>query len=226
MVEILEPSSAPLRTYDTDRNVVLESYTAAELKLYRTLSNRVEDFGKLSKFWPGLSNPNGTINSAYGHLIWKDKSCGNPEFELSCCDPGRSSQDSDRVCQVPDFFRTPWEWAKHALSSDQDTRQAVLKFHKREHLWVGNKDQVCTLHGIFAIRGNRLNFSVVMRSNDLYLGTAFDWPWFMSLQEQMLKELVPKYPKLALGGYVHHAHSLHIYERNLTSVRKMLGEST
>lgn len=204
---VLNPTSDPIKTKDTERNEKIKAYTESELALYRSMSNTAEDFAKISKFWRGIANPDGTTNSAYGWLIWKDKSCGNPEFE-------------------PGAMRTPWEWAVQALQQDRDTRQAVLKFHHRRSLWVGCKDQICTMHGMFTIRGGMLNLSMVMRSNDVVKGTVFDVPFFVSLQEMMLSQLRPTYPELKLGIYSHFAHSMHLYEKDLETAKRMLGDES
>lgn len=213
---ILNPINESIKTYDLERNKVIEEYTRKEVELYDSCSNKAEDFGRASKFWLNLANPDGTVNSAYGHLIWRKKSHGNPVFE----------NGGDRVRANAEPLpgdRTPWEWAKMSLIKDKDTRQAFLRFSLPEHQWVGNKDQTCTMHANFLIRDDKLNLSVVMRSNDLVLGLVYDMPWFVSLIDRMVDELKTHYPNLTKGTYTHTVHSLHIYERNEEMVRKMLG---
>ncbi len=173
------------------------------MEVYESRTRNVSDFSKLSKFWKSLANPDDTVNSAYGWLIFEDQSCGNTKFEGT--------------------MRTPWEWAVHSLKQDKDSRQAIVKFHKREFLWNGNKDQVCTMHAIFMIREDKLNMTVIMRSNDLFFGTVFDCPFFISLLKKMKSELNPDYKNLEIGYYRHFAHSFHIYERNMDEINKMLG---
>lgn len=214
---VMEPDSNPIITKDPERNRVITDYTAKEVELYNSCSNSTEDFGKASKFWLSLGNPDGTVNSAYGNLIWKRKSCGNL-FEKPSKEGGAESFDRGNI------MRTPWEWCKRSLINDKDTRQAILRFSLPEHQWIGNKDQVCTLHGNFLIRNDQLHFSVVMRSNDLTLGLVYDLPWFCSLMDKMIKELSSTYPNLTKGFYTHTVHSLHIYERDEQKILKMLGK--
>jgi thymidylate synthase len=211
------PTCEPIVTADPDRNKTIAEYTAKEMALYDSCSNSVEDFAKASKFWEKIANPDGTINSAYGHLIWDKKSQGNT-FESKEYDP-------DRGGYYPTNMRTPWEWAKQTLIADKDTRQAVMAFALPEHRWVGNKDQVCTLHGNWLIRDDLLNLSIVMRSNDLSKGLVYDLSWFVSLMDKMVKELKPTHPDLHKGTYTHTAHSMHIYERDILQMKKMLGRS-
>lgn len=198
---ILMPDSLPIVTKNQERNDIITKYTKKEMDLYNSCSNKVEDFAKASKFWNNIANPDGTVNSAYGYLIWKNKSCGK------------------------DIKITPWEWATNSLKVDKDTRQAILRFSLPSHQYASNKDQVCTMHANFLIRENKLNLSVVMRSNDLVLGLVYDLPFFCSLIDRMLDELKDTYPTLEKGTYTHIVHSLHVYERNEDKILDMLGYS-
>jgi hypothetical protein len=213
---ITGPDDLPIETRDKERNTVITSYTAKECELYNSRTNSAEDFGRASKFWLSLANPDGTVNSAYGHLIWQRRSHGNL-FEKPSKEGGPESYERGTI------LRTPWEWCKRSLINDKDTRQAILRFSLPEHQWVGNKDQTCTMHGNFLIRNDQLHFSVVMRSNDLTLGLVYDLPWFCSLMDKMIEELKYAYPNLTKGHYTHTVHSLHIYERDQDKILKMLG---
>lgn len=212
-IRISNPVAEPIKTADAERNLVIVKYTSEETALYDSKSNRVEDFAKASKFWEKIANPDGTINSAYGHLIWEKKSLGNPLLEAQL-NPHKN---------LVDYLYTPWTWCVESLKADKDTRQALLRFSLPEHHYSGNKDFVCTLSGSWAIREDKLNFSVVMRSNDIVKGFCYDCPWFISLMDKMIEELKPTYPNLTKGHYTHLAHSLHMYERDIDIVKKMLG---
>jgi thymidylate synthase len=211
---VLTPIAYPIVTKDQERNKKIESYTYKEMELYNSGSNKVEDFAKASKFWKKLANPDGTINSAYGHLIWEKKSHGNPAYEYA-----RGDMD---VAKLPEM-KTPWEWTKESLRKDRDTRQAFLRFSLPEHQWFGNYDQTCTMHANFLIRDDQLNLSVVMRSNDLVLGLVYDMPWFVSLMDRMIIELKDTYPNLRKGHYTHTVHSMHIYEKDSEMIERMLN---
>lgn len=217
---VTKPTSEPIKTFDVERNKVIEEYTARETELYDSCTNRVEDFAKASKFWNQLANPDGTVNSAYGYLIWKNTSCGNA-FEGDAVPIEEVRRNPGCLDNI---FRTPWEWAKQSLIQDKDTRQAILRFSLPEHQWMGNKDQVCTMYGNFLIRDNQLHFSVFMRSNDLMKGLVYDLPWFVSLMDKMVEELKPTYPNITKGTYTHCANSMHIYEKDRTAILKMLGD--
>ena len=171
-------------------------YIAGETVWYFTGRKDIKFIDKFSKFWKQLDNGDGTVNSAYGNLIFKEPLSDG---------------------------RNQWQWALDSLIEDKDSRQAILHFNKPSHQWQGNKDFVCTLNGVFQIRDNRLNFTVDMRSNDLILGTATDIAFFCLLQQQMLSHLKRYYPNLKMGNYTHIVHSLHIYERHFDLVKRMLA---
>lgn len=199
-----KPSSDPIVTNDIGRNDKIAEYTAKEVELYNSGTNKVEDFAKASKFWEKLANPDGTVNSAYGYLIWRNSSCVSP-FSTSRW--------------------TPWGWARESLWQDRDTRQAIMRFSLPEHQWFGNKDQTCTMHGNWLIRDNKLNLTITMRSNDVVKGLVYDLPWFCSLMDKMQLELKPKYPDLQKGTYTHFVHSMHAYESDGDTIVKMIGDA-
>ncbi len=215
------PIAEAIVTKDLERNGVIVDYTAKETELYDSCTNRVEDFAMASKFWKQLANPDGTVNSAYGYLIWKNQSHGN-RFEGDLVPIEVVRKDPSVLNHI---YRTPWEWAKMSLEQDKDTRQAILRFSLPEHQWVGNKDQTCTMHGNFLIRDDKLHLTITMRSNDLMKGLVYDLPWFVSLMDRMVDELKPTYPDLSKGTYTHLVHSMHIYEKDEAAILKMLGST-
>lgn len=225
--KVTNPVAEALVTKDLERNVVIADYTKKEMELYDSCSNKVEDFVKASKFWGKIANPDNTINSAYGHLIWKKKSQGNPYLESSFV-----ATDGKRYFLPPEhnagefakYMRTPWEWCKESLQKDKDTRQAILRFSLPEHAYMGVADFTCTMHGNFLIRNDQLHLSIIMRSNDLMKGLAYDLSWFVSLMDRMVDELKATYPTLSKGTYTHTVHSMHIYEKDIPVIKKMIGE--
>jgi thymidylate synthase len=183
--------------YENDKRSSQFKYIAGETVWYFAGRRDIDFISKYSAFWKQLDNGDGTVNSAYGNLIFKER-----------LNDGRNQ----------------YQWALESLIEDKDSRQAIIHFNNASHQWQGNKDFVCTLNGIFQIRDNRLNFTVDMRSNDLILGTATDVAFFCLLQQQMLKHLQLTYPNLKMGSYTHIVHSLHIYERHFSLVKGMLAK--
>jgi thymidylate synthase len=199
------PSDQAIITKDLERNKVIASYTEKEKVWYDSGNTSVESAIQISKFWGKLANPDGTVNSNYGYLIFYDKSEGDTRYEK--------------------VLRTPWEWCVNALKTDINTRQAVLRINKSKHLWNGNKDVVCTLHGIFSVRNNQVNLTIVQRSLDCVTGLVYDMPFFCSLIPKMVDSLKSSYPDLKIGKFTHIVHNAHIYEKDLEKVKKMLGYS-
>jgi thymidylate synthase len=214
---VLNPTADSIITFDEERNKVIHSYTEKEKELYNSCTNKVEDFAKASKFWNHLANPDGTVNSAYGYLIWENRSAGDPNYEYEDISVTTDIKEWDK------HMRTPWEWSKQCLIADKDTRQAIMRFSLPEHQWMGNKDQTCTMHGNWLIRNDMLHLSITMRSNDLMKGLVYDLPWFCSLMDRMVEELKPTYPNLEKGWYTHNVHSMHIYEKDEAAIMKMIG---
>jgi thymidylate synthase len=181
--------------YENKKRSSQFKYIGAELVWYFTGRNDVDFISKFAKFWKEIDNGDGTVNSAYGNLIFTEKNKHNIN---------------------------QYSWALNSLIQDKDSRQAILHFNKPNHQFHNNKDFVCTLTGLFQIRNNRLNFTIDMRSNDLVLGTPTDIAFFCLLQVQMHHHLKKYYPELEIGTYTHIVHSLHIYERHFTLIEDML----
>jgi len=174
-----------------------KKYIAAELLWYFAGRNDAAFIKRYAKFWESIQNPDGTVNSSYGNLLFSKKN--------------------------PHGF-TQYDWAIASLLKDKDSRQAVMHFNSTEHQYTTNKDFVCTMYAIFQIRKNRLNLTVSMRSNDVIWGLPTDIAFFAILQSQALSHLKRFYPELTLGTYTHIANSFHIYEHHFDVVNRMLTQ--
>ena len=96
------------------------------------------------------------------------------------------------------------------LKNDPDSRQAVVTiWDPKLDLLPSKRDYPCTILHQFRIRDNKLNMSVYMRSNDVWLGAAYDFFQFTRVQIAMASVLGIK-----PGKYTHHVGSLHIYEQH------------
>ena len=192
-LEIEDPRSC---LYGNDARSSQIKYISAEFLWYYMGRNDVEFISKYAKFWESIQNHDGTLNSAYGNLIFTEKTTDG---------------------------QSQYEWALGSLITDPNTRQAVMHFNKPSHQYKSNKDFVCTMYANFHIRENRLYMSVFMRSNDVILGAPTDIAFFCSLQLQMLSHLKSFYPTLELGTYTHTANSYHVYDRHYDLLDKMLS---
>lgn len=193
----LEIKNPLLSLYENKRRGSQNKYVAAELLWYFLGRNDADFISKYATFWKQIQNEDGTVNSSYGNLIFKNENR---------------------------YGTTQYQWAINALVKDEDSRQAIMHFNLPEHQYPTNKDFVCTMYGVFHIRDNKLYFTVNMRSNDAILGTATDIAFFTMLQQQALLHLRHYYPNLTLGSYTHIVDSYHIYERHFDLVKEMISK--
>lgn len=117
------------------------------------------------------------------------------------------------------------DWVIDQLIKDMDTRRASCVLLRREHLFDGNKDVVCTYGLNFRVRQGRLNMSVSMRSNDVIWGTTNDVFAFSMLYNIVYAYLRwSKYATLQRGTYTHKVDSLHAYERHWKMLEDIVAE--
>jgi len=171
-------------------------YIAAELLWYFSGTNNPTYIENYASMWKSLHNEDGTVNSSYGNLLFKEKN---------------------------DHGFTQYQWVIESLKRDKDSRQAFMHFNKPHHQFLENKDQVCTLQSLFHIRENKLHMTLTMRSNDVVFGFMTDWTFFSILQYHVYLEMKKYYPELVMGSYTHISHSMHVYERHYDLLKKMVG---
>lgn len=103
------------------------------------------------------------------------------------------------------------------LREDPESRQGVVT------LWDPaldshrvHPDMPCTVALHLLPRNGRLHLQVYMRSNDVWLGLAYDYfvfsQWLMTCAKVL--DLTP-------GRYIHHVGSLHLYERDFEKVEAL-----
>lgn len=103
------------------------------------------------------------------------------------------------------------------LKADPDTRQAVITIWNPEYdLQPSKRDYPCTVLHQFRIRDGKLNMSVYMRSNDVWLGAAYDFFQFTRVQIAIASIL-----GVEVGTYNHHVGSLHIYEQHYEAAEQL-----
>lgn len=191
----LEIKNPWLCFYENNRRSSQYKYIAAELLWYLSGDRSLDFISQFSAFWKNITNPDITVNSNYGWLLFYEK--------------------------YAPIWTTQWQWAYDSLFNDKDTRQAVMHFNLPKHQFLNNKDFVCTMYGDFLIRDEKLHFTIHMRSNDAILGLPTDMPFFCLLHINMWKLLSKVYPGLELGTYTHFVNSMHLYERNFQLVKEM-----
>ena len=113
-----------------------------------------------------------------------------------------------------------WQWNQadqigyviDLLKNEPNTRQAAITILDMKEHDTFAFDTPCTYAVQFTILNNKLNMSVVMRSNDLWYGFCNDQYCFSRMQEMVCNELNTEIPAdIELGTYYHFAHNLHLY---------------
>ena len=116
-------------------------YAAGELLCYIRGTNKKGDFAFYSKAWNKLANPDGTINSAYGHRMFSPVFDGDTE--------------------------TRFHYALTQLLENSDTKNAIIMLRDDRDLHpTHQKDRCCTLCLCFNVRDGKLNCRTIMRSQD------------------------------------------------------------
>lgn len=112
------------------------------------------------------------------------------------------------------------------LADDRDSRRASAVILGSEHLYPTNRDVPCTYALNFRIRGDRLNMSVHMRSQDAWFGMGNDIPTFSFIHEMALAILRDDeiYPELKLGNYHHSVDSFHVYARHFDKIQQLIAD--
>jgi len=111
-----------------------------------------------------------------------------------------------------------WQWKRNyqlervinMLRDNPNTRQAAISIYDGKEIAEYSKDTPCTYAVQFTVLNERLNMSVIMRSNDLWYGFCNDQYQFSNLQMLVAYETGYK-----LGTYYHFAHILHLYNDKL-----------
>ena len=107
-----------------------------------------------------------------------------------------------------------WQWYRgdqishviRKLRTEPNTRHAAISIYDCKEHERYKKDTPCTYAIQFTILNERLNMSVVMRSNDLWYGFCNDQYQFSNLQQLIADSL-----EIEVGTYYHFAHNMHLY---------------
>ena len=185
--EIQHPAANAIIDSKIKRNWSLE-YANAEWRWYLSGDRNIKKLGEL-----------------YGKVpaIWKrmaDKH-GNVNSNYGC-----QWQREDQL-----------ESIIYQLKNNPETRQAAISIYDAKECKDYVNDTPCTYAVQFTILNNKLNMSVVMRSNDLWYGFCNDQYQFSNLQM-----LVAHETGYDVGTYYHFAHNLHLYNDKLPEQKEMM----
>lgn len=159
-------------------------YAMGELIWYLSGSNKIDHIKKYSAKYPYFSDDGVTAHGAYGNRILHNHGFTGPR----------------------EFFEN---LASHLKSNKNDRRVFVSTWNPEADYLKKSNDIPCTVGWMIKLRGNRLHWHTIMRSNDLWLGMPYD-VWCFSMIQSILAEACG----VEVGDYTHTVGSLHIYERN------------
>ena len=111
-----------------------------------------------------------------------------------------------------------WHWQRNGqlkyvieeLKRNRESRRASITIYDAKDRYNFENDTPCTYAINFMIVDNKLNMSVMMRSNDLWYGFCNDQYCFSMLQLTVANEL-----DLAIGTYYHFTNNMHVYNKFL-----------
>lgn len=115
------------------------------------------------------------------------------------------------------------EQAYIALKNDRNSRRVVLLIwdpyidlpHESKPNYY---DTPCNICSMLKIRNGKLFWSQIMRSNDLYLGTPYNF-----IQFTFLHELFASWLELEIGTYSLYCDSLHAYTKDILYLKKSIN---
>lgn len=162
------------------------TYLLGEFLWYFNGSRSLEYISKYSSFWKHISDDGVTSNSAYGYIL-KHKHGFN---------------QIDKMVEL--------------LKADPNSRRAVMNINIPNERVIETKDEPCTIALQFLARDGKLYCTAIMRSNDVWFGTPYDWAFFIELQKVIADRL-----ELQYGTYTHFATSFHMYERNYSDIKSI-----
>lgn len=167
-----------------------------------------------------IHNKERKFNLTYAEAEWK--------WYLSC-DP-RISKLGEIYGKIPPIWvkmadangevnsNYGYQWGRHnqlsrvikLLKAHRSTRQASISIYDGKEIESYVNDTPCTYAINFTILDNKLNMSVMMRSNDIWYGFCNDQYCFSMLQKLVADEL-----SIDVGTYFHFVNNLHIYNDKL-----------
>jgi thymidylate synthase len=157
-----------------------KEYADYEWDWYKSKNPNALDIAKRAKIWLNHVDNNGNVNSNYGSQLFRN---GQIEYVLKKIKANKFT----RHCWL-----TIYDCKDH--SSSPFTNNGF------------DKDTPCTLSIGFQYYNDKLNMTVLMRSNDIRFGFCNDQYCFSKFFE-----LVCRFTNLPIGEYYHFSSNLHKY---------------
>tara|TARA_A100000172_G_C2988345_1_gene91866 strand:- start:17 stop:664 length:648 start_codon:yes stop_codon:yes gene_type:complete len=155
-------------------------------------------------------------NNTYAEREWQWYLSGDPNAEDIAKKAPIWYKHMDENKEVRSNYG--WQWKRknqldyiiNKLMGNPKTRHAAITIYDAKEWPTYTHDTPCTYAVQFTILNDKLNMSVLMRSNDLWYGFCNDQYCFSSLHKMVAGEL-----NIEVGEYYHFAHNLHLYNDKL-----------
>lgn len=154
-------------------------------------NNLVEPLQSFIKDYNKFSDDNKTLNGAYGFRLLKY------------------------------FGINQLEKAILELKENRESRRVVLTMYSPDDLNKASKDIPCNTSLYLKIKDNKLDITILNRSNDLYLGVPYNVFIFYLLQVYIAKNL-----NIDVGTQTHFTDSLHLYVKDLEKVKEIIDNNS
>ena len=169
-------------------------YVRRELDWYKSQYLNVNDIeDPIPQIWQKISDPDGFVNSNYGHLIWS----GENGFQYQSC--------LEELIENPTGRQATMIYTRPTMYLDATAN--------------GMSDFVCTNTVNCFLRRGRLHYAVFMRSNDAVFGYKNDLAWHLFVQSLLCRDLTHAGIKVQPTPIVWHAASLHVYRRHFGEIK-------
>ena len=159
-------------------------------------------------------------NKEYAEAEWQWYLSGDPNVDKLGEIYGKVPEIWQRMVDSNNEVRSNygWQWERNhqldyvvaKLKDNPNTRHATVSIYDGKEHSTYAKDTPCTYAVQFTVLNNKLNMSVVMRSNDLWYGFCNDQYCFSNLQLLVAQRL-----EIQIGTYYHFAHNLHLYNKQI-----------
>ena len=173
-------------------------YIKKEIDWYQSMSLNIKDiygFGKNPpEAWQYAASKDGFIHSNYGYLIYHEE---NGNQYNKCRDELKANPNSRRALMI---YQRPSIWDEYDLD--------------------GCSDFICTNSVAYYIRGNRLDCSVSMRSNDVVYGYKNDYAWQQFVLHNLANDL-----GVEPGRMVWQVQNLHVYEKHFDLIKPVFRDT-
>jgi thymidylate synthase len=163
-----------------------------------------------------INNKNRNFNKEYAEYEWQWYLSGNNNAKEISKKAKIWLKCMDKNGNVNSNYGYQWnkgnqiDYIVNELKNNKYSRRASISIYDAKDRYNFKNDTPCTYAINFNIYNNKLNMSVMMRSNDLWYGFCNDQYCFSKLQELIANKL-----NISIGTYYHFTNNLHIYNNFL-----------